>query len=233
MSKALRFFAILSLMLPFAFFATTASAQQGDRITVTTFVKDNVGALPGVGVVVKGTTNGTMTDENGSATLNNVPRNATLVFSYLGYTTVEVPVNGRSQIAVTMEEDALALEETVVVGYGVQKKVNLTGSVSAVDFDKVATKSRPMVNATHVLTDASPGLQVMQGRGMPGDEAISMNIRGIGALNSSGPLVLVDGIEQGQPDRLQRSDGDLGTDLLLQPLHGYPQCRLAHPSEGT
>ncbi len=197
MSKALRFFAILSLLLPLGLRSFEASAQQSNRITVTTVVKDNVGALPGVGVVVKGTTNGTMTDENGSATLNNVPANGTIVVSYLGYTTVEVPVNGRAQIAVTMEEDALALEETVVVGYDVQKKVNLTGSVSAVDFDKVATKSRPMVNATQTLTDASPGLQVMQGRGMPGDEAISMNIRGIGTLNSSGPLVLVDGIEQG------------------------------------
>ncbi|MBQ5979586.1 MAG: carboxypeptidase-like regulatory domain-containing protein, partial [Bacteroidales bacterium] len=197
MSKALRFFAILSLLLPLGLRSFEASAQQSNRITVTTVVKDNVGALPGVGVVVKGTTNGTMTDENGSATLNNVPANGTIVVSYLGYTTVEVPVNGRAQIAVTMEEDALALEETVVVGYGVQKKVNLTGSVSAVDFDKVATKSRPIVNASQALTDASPGLQVMQGRGMPGDEAISMNIRGIGTLNSSGPLVLVDGIEQG------------------------------------
>ena len=197
MSKALRFFAILSLLLPLGLRSFEASAQQSNRITVTTVGKDNVGALPGVGVVVKGTTNGTMTDENGSATLNNVPANGTIVVSYLGYTTVEVPVNGRAQIAVTMEEDALALEETVVVGYGVQKKVNLTGSVSAVDFDKVATKSRPIVNASQALTDASPGLQVMQSRGMPGDEGISMNVRGIGTLNSSGPLVLVDGIEQG------------------------------------
>ena len=197
MSKAFRFLAVLSLLLPLGLRPMAVSAQQNDRITVTTVVSDNVGALPGVGVVVKGTTNGGMTDDNGSVTLSNVPRNATLVVSYLGYTTVEVPVNGRAQIAVTMEEDALALEETVVVGYGVQKKVNLTGSVSAVDFDKVSTKSRPMVNATQALTDASPGLQIMQGRGMPGDEAISMNIRGIGTLNSSGPLVLVDGVEAG------------------------------------
>ncbi len=197
MSKAFRFLAVLSLLLPLGLRPVAVSAQQNDRITVTTVVSDNVGALPGVGVVVKGTTNGGMTDDNGSVTLSNVPRNATLVVSYLGYTTVEVPVNGRAQIAVTMEEDALALEETVVVGYGVQKKVNLTGSVSAVDFDKVSTKSRPMVNATQALTDASPGLQIMQGRGMPGDEAISMNIRGIGTLNSSGPLVLVDGVEAG------------------------------------
>ena len=121
MSKALRFFAILSLLLPLGLRSYTASAQNG-RISVTTVVTDNVGALPGVGVVVKGTTNGGMTDENGSVTLTNVPRNATLVVSYLGYTTVEVPVNGRSQIAVTLEEDTLALEETVVVGYGTQKR---------------------------------------------------------------------------------------------------------------
>ena len=196
MSKALRFFVVLSLLLPLGLISYQASAQQ-NRTTVTTVVTDNVGALPGVGVVVKGTTNGGMTDENGSVTLTNVPNNATLVVSYLGYTTVEVPVNGRSQIAVTLEEDTLALEETVVVGYGTQKKVNLTGSVSAVNFETIATKSRPMVNATQALTDATPGLQIMQGRGMPGDEAISMNVRGIGTLNSSGPLVLVDGIEQG------------------------------------
>ena len=77
MSKALRFFAILSLLLPLGLRSFEASAQQSNRITVTTVVKDNVGALPGVGVVVKGTTNGTMTDDNGSATLNNVPANGT------------------------------------------------------------------------------------------------------------------------------------------------------------
>ena len=196
MSKAFRFLAILSLALPLGLLGQKASAQQ-NRITVTTVVSDNVGALPGVGVVVKGTTNGGMTDENGSVTLNNVPSNGTLVVSYLGYTTVEVPVNGLSQIAVKLEEDALALEETVVVGYGVQKKVNLTGSVSAVDFETLATKSRPLVNASSALTDVTPGLQVMQGSGMPGSESFSMNIRGIGTLNSSGPLVLVDGMEQG------------------------------------
>ena len=113
MSKALRIFAFLSLFLPTFFCSAVASAQQNDRITVTTVVKDNVGALPGVGVVVKGTTNGTMTDENGSATLNNVPRNATLVVSYLGYTTVEVPVNGHTRIDVTMEEETRREKEDI------------------------------------------------------------------------------------------------------------------------
>lgn len=197
MSKTLKLFSVLLLLFPLELCERVASAQQNDRISVTTVVSDKVGAMPGVGVVVKGTTNGGLTDENGSVMLKDVPKNATLTISYLGYTTVDVPVQGRSQISVTLEEDTLALEELVVVGYGTQKKINLTGSVSSVNYDNIATKSRPLVNASQALTDASPGLQIMQGRGLPGDESVSMNIRGIGTLNSSGPLILVDGIEQG------------------------------------
>lgn len=117
-----------------------------------------------------------------------------LVASYIGYNRIEIQVKDRSVVDITLSEDTQALEEVVVVGYSTQKKVNLTGSVSTVNFEEMS--SRPVIDASQALSGASPGLQIMQSSGQPNAESFSYNIRGVGTLNSSSPLILVDGMEQ-------------------------------------
>ena len=117
-----------------------------------------------------------------------------LVASYIGYNRIEIQVKDRSVVDITLSEDTQALEEVVVVGYSTQKKVNLTGSVSTVNFEEMS--SRPVTDASQALSSASPGLQIMQSSGQPNAESFSYNIRGVGTLNSSSPLILVDGMEQ-------------------------------------
>lgn len=163
---------------------------------ITGMVTDKNGApIPGANIVEKGsTTNGTITDMNGRYSLS-VPANSLLIVSYIGYNKEEIAVKNHSVLDIVLTEDTQSLEEVVVVGYGTQKKVNLTGSVSSVNYSKSAA-SRPLVDATQALGGVAPGLQVMQGSGNPYGESYSMNIRGVGTLNDSNPLILVDGMEQ-------------------------------------
>ena len=150
--------------------------------------------IPGVNIIEKGNpTNGTITDVDGNYTLS-VSGNSVLVASYIGYNRIEIQVKDRSVVDITLSEDTQALEEVVVVGYSTQKKVNLTGSVSTVNFEEMS--SRPVTDASQALSSASPGLQIMQSSGQPNAESFSYNIRGVGTLNSSSPLILVDGMEQ-------------------------------------
>lgn len=167
--------------------------QQTKR-KITGTIKDKDGnPIIGANVVEKGTTNGTITSLDGDYTLS-VFDNSILVASYIGYNKIEIQVEGRSIVDITLSEDTQALEEVVVVGYSTQKKVNLTGSVSTVNFEEMA--SRPVVDASQALSGVSPGLQIMQSSGQPNAESFSYNIRGVGTLNSSSPLILVDGMEQ-------------------------------------
>ena len=150
--------------------------------------------IPGVNIIEKGNpTNGTITDVDGNFALS-VSGNSVLVASYIGYNRIEIQVKDRSVVDITLSEDTQALEEVVVVGYSTQKKVNLTGSVSTVNFEEMS--SRPVTDASQALSSASPGLQIMQSSGQPNAESFSYNIRGVGTLNSSSPLILVDGMEQ-------------------------------------
>ena len=150
--------------------------------------------IPGANIIEKGNpTNGTITDVDGNYTLS-VSGNSVLVASYIGYNRIEIQVKDRSVVDITLSEDTQALEEVVVVGYSTQKKVNLTGSVSTVNFEEMS--SRPVTDASQALSSASPGLQIMQSSGQPNAESFSYNIRGVGTLNSSSPLILVDGMEQ-------------------------------------
>lgn len=167
---------------------------QQNKKTITGKVVDKFGeSIIGANILEKGTSNGVITDVDGNFTLN-VNDNAVLQVSYIGYITQEVSVGNRTSITIEIKEDTRALEEVIVVGYSTQKKVNLTGSVSTVNFDNIA--SRPVTNAAQILNNATPGLQIMQSSGQPNAESFSFNIRGVGTLNSSGPLVLVDGMEQ-------------------------------------
>lgn len=170
--------------------AVQAVAQNGK--TVTGVVMDNFGPVPGANVIVKGTTNGVITDMDGRFTLSDVPDNAVLQVSFIGYVTQEIKVTGKNSFEVTLNEDAKALEEVVVVGYGTQKKVNLTGSIGQVD-SKVL-EARPITSTSSALQGAIPNLQVTNQSGEPGQSA-ALNVRGTTSINGGSPLVLVDGVE--------------------------------------
>ena len=169
------------------------AVQQDNKITGT--VLDPTGMpVIGANIMVKGTTNGTITDMDGKFSLE-AREGAVLVVSYIGFANQEIKIGKQKQLSITLKEDSQALDELVVVGYSTQKKVNLTGSVSTVSFDDKLT-SRPVTDVSQMLNGASPGLQIMQSSGEPNAESFSYNIRGVGTLNSSSPLVLVDGMEQ-------------------------------------
>lgn len=165
------------------------------KVTIKGKVTDSSGQpLPGVAAVIKGTNSGTITDFDGNYTLANVPDNATLVFSFVGMKTQEVPVAGKTSISVKMQEETIGIEEVVAVGYGTQKKVNMTGSVSSVNFaDQVS--SRPMTNVSSALSGLSSGVTIRQSEGKPGEDGATIRIRGLGTLNNNSPLVIIDGME--------------------------------------
>lgn len=181
-----------------------ASVTQQQK-TIKGVVKDAKGEpIIGANVMVKGTTNGVITDLDGAFTLMRVPAGAIIQISYIGYQPKELKVGAQSKIECLLEEDAQALDEVVVVGYGTQKKANLTGAVSSVDFEEQA-KSRPITTVSAALAGMSAGVQVMQNSGQPGSDGATIRIRGVGTLNNSAPLVIVDGME-GSMDNLNPQD---------------------------
>lgn len=167
-----------------------ASAQD----VVTGQVKDARTQEPliGVSVVLKGnTTIGTITDLDGTFKLD-VPSSSTLIFSYVGYSTKEIEVKGENVLHVYLSEDTKSLDEVVVIGYGTQKKVNLTGSVSQVKMDEIAA-NRPVNSIADALMGNVPGLVLSGNTGEPGS-GYNFQIRGTSSINGSSPLILVDGI---------------------------------------
>src|SRR5690554_4294787 len=140
----------------------------------------------------QGTTNGTITDFDGNFSLN-VEENAILHISYIGYLSQKITTKGKSTLQITLMEDMQSLEKLVVVGYGIQKKVNLTGAVSSVEIGKLI-KTRPITNLSSGLAGLAPGLYVRSQNNDPKNNA-SMMIRGQGTLNNSSPLVIIDGVE--------------------------------------
>ncbi|GHT43630.1 SusC/RagA family TonB-linked outer membrane protein [Bacteroidia bacterium] len=146
----------------------------------------------GANVVEKGTTNGVITDIDGKFTLN-VSGNLPLTVSYIGYRTQDVVVGNKTTFAITLVEDTQALEEVVVVGYGTQKKVNLTGAVSAVSGE--ALSGMPATNVVNMLQGKLPGVAITATNGQPGREGTSIRIRGVGTMNNADPMVLIDGLE--------------------------------------
>lgn len=148
----------------------------------------------GANVVVKGTTNGTITDIDGKFTLK-VPAECIVVISYIGYNSQEIKVtSSTTQLSVTLKEDSETLEEVVVVGYGVQKKVNLSGSVSSVNVAELS-ESRPITNVSHALAGMAAGVNVQSASNQPGNDDATIQVRGQGTLNDSSPLVIIDGVE--------------------------------------
>ena len=178
-------------------------AQSPDKITVAGCVKDAAGDfLIGATVQVKGISGGTITDIDGNYILKDVPRTATLVFSYVGMQNKEVPVNGRSTINVTLLDDALQLEQVVVIGYGSVKKSDVTGSVTSVKTE--ALKEIPANSVEGLLQGRAAGLQVINSSQDPGAGA-TVRIRGGSSLRgSNAPLVVVDGFPLGDAGDLKQ-----------------------------
>ena len=162
--------------------------------TVSGVVYDSDG-LPviGAGVMVKGSLHGTVTDEDGRWTLELEDDNVTLEISSMGYQSQSVAVKGRSDFTVTLTSDTQYLDEVVVVGYGTQKKVNLTGSVSMVTSEDMA--SRPVSNMSSGLQGLLPGVTVVNASGQPGESGTTIRVRGVGTIGNANPLILIDGIE--------------------------------------
>ena len=155
-------------------------------------VLDELGeGLIGAGVVIQGTNTGTITDMDGNFSLS-VPQGATLEFSCVGYKTLAIQATAR--MTVNMEPDTDALDESVVIAYGQQKKVTITGAVSAVGSEDIL--KAPVANVANALQGNLPGVSAVQASGMPGADEPVIRIRGVGSLNSAEPLVLVDGVER-------------------------------------
>ena len=172
--------------------------------TTGTVTDQNGEPLIGVNVLVVGTNQGTATDFEGRFELNDLDENAVLLISYIGYQTQEVPVNGNPNLSITLVSDSQLLDEVVVIGYGTQRRRDLTGSVSSVSAEDIARTSSS--NAMQAMQAKVPGLDIQQSDGQAGS-GISLNLRGNRSISASNsPLILVDGIEYGSTLDINPSD---------------------------
>ena len=182
------------------------STQQGSgKYKITGCVLDNNGEpIIGASVLEQGTKNGTVTDVNGNYILTSTKENPTLDISYIGFLSQQVKARSGVAAKVTMKENAQNLEELVVVGYGSQKKENLTGSVSSVSSKELA--ARPITSVKSGIQGLVPGLQITNSQGRPGEDNTSMTVRGVGTLNNSSPYILIDGVESGTMNAIDPND---------------------------
>lgn len=194
-----------ALLFTFLFFAYT-NIQAQDNIIVNGVVTelDTGVPLPGVSVMIKGTTRGMSTDFDGNFKLANVSSNAVLVISYLGYATKEVKIEGKTNIKVELSPSTESLDEIVVVGYGTSRKSDLTGSVVAISGSDIA--KQPISNVGEALTGRLPGVQIVSSEGAP-DSEMNIKIRGGGSITqNSSPLVIVDGFPVNSLSDIASSD---------------------------
>jgi len=182
-----RLLAIVILLFPFPY---ALSAQTSEKINVSGIVTDsNNEPLTGVSIVEKGSASGVITGLDGRYSLNTNP-NSVLQFSFLGFKSIEESVKGRTSFDVILQEDVQALNEIVVVGYGVMRKKDLTGAVASVSGDVM--KEKPVSSVGEALQGRAAGVQVISS-GKPGDN-VSFRIRGISTINNSEPLLVIDGV---------------------------------------
>ena len=217
MRKVILVFCGMLALTPAAF-----AYQSGDRLPIALSPADNISVsgkivdasgepLPGASVYVKGTTNGTISDIDGNFTLS-APEDGTLVFTFVGYISQEIAVNGRTNIGtITMQEDNQEIEQVVVIGYGTQKKVDLTGSVAIVDADEMKKVSNS--NISTMLEGKVAGVQITSD-GQPGADP-SVRIRGIGSFGSTAPLYVIDGVPMGTTIR-DFSPNDIASIQILK-----------------
>lgn len=186
-------------IISFLFIVQVANAQN----QVSGQVNDESGqAMPGVNVIIKGTAQGTVTDGNGSFALN-VPENAVLQFTFIGYAAEEVAVNGQATINVVLTEDITSLQEVVVVGYGVQKKSDLTGAVASVSQKELTQIATPDV--VGALSGRVAGVNITPMSGEPGS-GTKIRVRGVTSINNSNPLYVVDGFQNDDISYLNPND---------------------------
>lgn len=201
---------LLFLSVPFTGYASkgitaeTKSVEVKQEGIVNGVVKDATGSpLIGVSVVVKGTTNGVLTDLDGNFSFKLSNPNVVLVFSYVGFKTQEVAVAGQNNLSVTLKEDLSLLDEVVVVGYGVQKKKLITGATVQVNGDNIQKMST--TSAFTALQSQTPGVNITQSSGQPG-EGFKVYIRGIGTIGDYAPLYVIDGVAGGDINNLSPAD---------------------------
>lgn len=171
-----------------------AAADQQQAVKLSGIVRDaeNGDPLPGVTVSVKGTSNGTTTNAQGNFVLNNVTPPATLMFSYIGFSTQSVEAGARTEFNIQLQRESRSMQQVVVVGYGTQKKTELTGAIST--FRPNDLNARPVLGPDQLLQGRMPGVNVSSGSGMPGS-AMRVSVRGIGSLSASNePLYVIDGV---------------------------------------
>ena len=197
---------------------TTATPEMGvsqQQKSVSGKVTDSSGSpLPGVSVVVKGTTTGVITDANGNFSLSTVPENAVLQFSFVGMKVQEVAVGMKTSINVTLEEETIGIEEVVAIGYGTVKKSDLTGAVASVKSAEI--KAFATANVMQSLSGRAPGVQVMQNNGAPGG-AVSIRIRGTNSIQGSNePLYVIDGFPYSGSNPTVLSNNDIESIEILK-----------------
>ncbi|SDE04815.1 TonB-linked outer membrane protein, SusC/RagA family [Mucilaginibacter pineti] len=189
-------------------------AAEIPKIAVTGTVRDSTGTLPGVTIKVKGTGLGTKTDANGKFVLDVPDNNAVLVFSFVSYTTQEVPVDGKTVINVTLKAADNALGEVVVVAFGTQKKTDLVGSVTSI---KVSELKIPSSNLTTALAGRAAGLIAFQRSGEPGRDNADFFIRGVTTFGyKNNPLILIDGMELSTTDLARLQPDDIASFSILK-----------------
>jgi len=182
-----------------------SSAINQQQKSVSGKIADSSGSpLPGVSIVVKGTTNGAITDANGKYSLSNVPTNATLQFSFVGMKSQEIKVGTQNTINVVLIEETVGIDEVVAVGYGKQKRADVTGSVSSVKADNLTFKTTS--NPLEALQGKVPGLSITNNSGRPGGE-MNVNIRGFNSITASNtPLFVIDGVVGADFETINPSD---------------------------
>ena len=186
-------------------------AQDGK--TVTGVVTDQYGPVTGANVVVKGTTRGTITDIDGKFSIDNVPSGAILQVSYIGYMEQEIKVGNQTNLNIQLKEDSQSLDELVVVGYGVQKKADLSGAVATVPTEVLM--DRPVVNVGQALQGSVANMNVTIGSGQATDSP-SFNIRGTTSLNGGDPLVVIDGVVSSAEELNRMNPTDIGSISVLK-----------------
>lgn len=168
---------------------------QDDARVVTGFVysETDPAGLPGVTVSIKGTSKGTTTDADGNFSIRVTPSENTLVFTYVGFGMQEVQIGNSDHLRIPLQEEISALDEIVIVGYGAQKKANLTGAVETARFDEAV--NQPVTNSAQLMYGRFSGVQLTQSNGLPGSDASSIIIRGVGTFGSADPLIVIDNIQ--------------------------------------
>lgn len=189
MKKIIQLFMLVTCLVMFA----VSGLRAQDKTLSGKVTAEDGSPLPGVTVVFKGTSTGTITDLEGTYVLKISDANQTLVFSFVGMETREVEIKGRQLVNVSLKEATIGIEEVVAVGYGVQKKVNLTGAVAAIEGETIARKSSSDVLSA--MQGEMPGVAVLRSSGQPGSETSGIRIRGFSSVNSTSALVLIDGVE--------------------------------------